>query len=114
MARERRLQTLETALGEIGDALQSGRISDLPGLTDRLQRCLEDGEPGGTNDARLARLRAATARNATLASAAADGIRDALRRLAEIRAATGPIESYGADGSRANIGPGRPTFEHKA
>lgn len=88
-----------------------GRLDSLAADRERLLGTLRDESPDRDT---LERLRQLAERNASLARAAGEGIRDAVRRLEAIRKAAGPIGSYGADGSRSAIGPARPNFEHKA
>jgi carbamoyl-phosphate synthase large subunit len=62
----------------------------------------------------LQRLRSEVDRNNALMEAAASGLRAAIKRISDLRAASGPIGSYSAKGERLEIGSNSPTVERKA
>lgn len=95
-------------------ALLSGRVEALPELADRRLRLMSDPHVAAASDEELRRLGALLERNMRLARAAAAGIRDAARRVREIRTAAGPIGSYGARGERVSIGTSAPVMERNA
>jgi hypothetical protein len=66
---------------------------------------------GATDQDALARIRIEAERSRDLLSAAAGGVRAALRRLGETGA---PAAVYTPDGSRQPLGPARPTSESRA
>ena len=67
--------------------------------------------PGATDHDTLARIRIEAERSRDLLSAAAGGVRAALRRLGETGA---PATVYAPDGSRQPLGPTRATSESRA
>ena len=66
---------------------------------------------GAADPDTLARIRTEAERSRDLLSAAAGGVRAALRRLEETGA---PAAVYAPDGSRRPLGPARPTSEGRA
>ena len=67
--------------------------------------------PDTANSDTLLRLRAEAERSRELLSAAAGGVRAALRRLGEAGA---PATVYAPDGTRQPLGPARPSSESRA
>ena len=114
LAGDNSLRELENALAQERDALITGDLTRLSQLSDRRERAMSRLSVKGQDTARLAELRALAARNVELALAARKGVQAALERVTAIRAASGPIGSYGADGRPASIGNARPNFERKA
>lgn len=113
MADDRVIAQLDTLFDRERAALLEGRVEGLARIVEEraaLMPALERLD----DRAQLLRLRRRAAGNAALLKKAGEGIRDAMQRLAEIRAATGPIDSYSADGTRARIGAGETAFEKKA
>ena len=110
------LQGFESLLSEEREALRAGRLDELQGFEARRKRLFAElpGATSGVSPDRLETLRKGAQRNAELARAASEGVRDAIRRISEIRKATGPIGSYGADGERVEIGQPTPAVERKA
>jgi hypothetical protein len=80
----------------LGDLAAIGPISArLEGLAGQLQDC---------PDTTLALIRKTALRNAAMLQAAAQGVRAAHRRLAELQEAASGHRTYGRDGHRAMIG----------
>ena len=114
MSDEDSLDTAETYLSRERKILLSGKIEELAALADaraamltRLAR--SDGDP-----VRLGRLRAQAERNGSMLKAASEGVNRAIKRLSELRKASGPIGSYSATGGQCQIGAINPKFERKA
>ena len=108
------LDRAETYLERERDILLSGRIKELAGLADTRAAVLSTLAGASGDAARIKRLRAMAARNGTLLAASAHGVNRALKRLKELRKATGPIGSYSATGGPCEIGSINPQFERKA
>ena len=110
------LRGFQELLDDERDALRAGRLDELQGFEARRNRLMAElpGAVTGLSPDRLETLRKGAQRNAELARAASEGVRDAIRRIGEIRKATGPIGSYGADGGRVEIGQPTPAVERKA
>ena len=110
------LRDLETLLDDEREVLRAGRLEELRGLEERRRRVMV-GVPeiiAEVAPERLDALREQAQKNADLARAVSDGVRDAMRRLGDIRKASGPIGSYGADGAPVEIGQAQPAVERKA
>lgn len=113
MAEESAARRLEALMKMERQALLAGKIDAITVFEEERGRLLAEVSQTASADA-LHRLRGLAERNAGLAGAAAEGIRDAIRRLGEIRGAAGPIASYSASGKPARIGESAPTLERKA
>ncbi len=114
MKAEDQLDRAEKYLEEEREILLSGRIAELAGLAERREAVLATLSATKGDGARLQRLRDRAKRNGALMSAAAEGVNRAIKRLAELRKAAGPIGSYSATGGRCEIGTVGPKFEKKA
>ena len=108
------LARLEALLDAERHALREGRLAELPRFdADRVRLMQELARRSPSLDD-LGRLRESVDRNARLMRATAHGIRDAIRRIAEIRAASGPIGSYSESGAPRAIGARPNAVERKA
>ncbi|MEM0947070.1 MAG: hypothetical protein AAGK37_06665 [Pseudomonadota bacterium] len=114
MAHRTLFDRIEKLLREERAALVSGNVAALPVLSARRDRLLTEIAQAPVDPVRLKSLRGLALRNAELAGAARNGVQAAIARLADIRAAAGPISSYSASGARSHIGAARPAFERKA
>ena len=94
--------------------LRSGRIAELSEIADMHGAVIASLENAQGDIARIRRLRALAVRNGEMLAASAQGVRRALKRLGELQKASGPIESYSANGRRCEIGSINPKFERKA
>jgi flagellar biosynthesis/type III secretory pathway chaperone len=113
--------TADAALDRAEDYLEreraillSGRITELSRLADAREDMLKALADETADSRRLARLREKAVRNGALLAAASEGVNRAMKRLADLRKATGPIGSYSASGGRCEIGAVNPKFERKA
>ncbi len=114
MKAEDQLDRAEKYLEEEREILLSGRVAELAGLAERREAVLATLSAAKGDAARLQRLRDQAMRNGALMNAAAEGVNRAIKRLAELRRAAGPIGSYSATGGRCEIGSVNPKFERKA
>lgn len=113
--------TADDSLGRVEDYLRrereillSGRLDDLEGLAETRDSVLSAlGRADGDLE-RVERLKGLARRNGSLLRAAAEGVNRAMKRLADLRKAAGPIGSYSATGGRCEIGSVNPQFERKA
>ncbi|MEM9343178.1 MAG: hypothetical protein AAGA87_09045 [Pseudomonadota bacterium] len=105
---------LDAVLEAERQALRSGQIDALASMADEKATLLDALTRKPCPPEVLTQLRQGMERNAKLAAAAAHGIRDAMTRLQDIKQAAGPISGYCDDGTRQNIGSGRPTRDLKA
>lgn len=108
------LAQFEILLAREREYLVAGRFTELQHILESRDELLRQLTTEDMDPVTLDRIRDGARRNARLAEAAAAGIREATQRLEAIRKASGPIGSYGADGSSEQIGPARPHFERKA
>ncbi|MFQ6551069.1 hypothetical protein AAD018_001830 [Aestuariibius insulae] len=84
-------------------ALLSGSFSDLPAISDRIERLFDRRlEPGIDQDG-LQFLRDMATRNQTLITAALDGIRDARARLQHLRTVADTLSTYDKIGQRVDV-----------
>lgn len=114
MASDDPIDRAEAYLGREREILLSGRLAELAeiaGARDEVLAALAGAEGDG---ARIGKLRDRAIRNGALLAAAAQGVHRAIKRLAELRKAAGPIGSYSPSGTRCEIGSVNPKFERKA
>lgn len=91
--------------------LLSGDLSSLEAHLAATEALANRLEAEGADPAEAAAIRAEAERNREIISAAAAGIRAALRRMAE---AVGPAAVYSNDGRKHDLDPPRPTRETRA
>jgi hypothetical protein len=89
---------MAACLDAIRLALREGRLADLAPLAEALEAALDG--PGEVAAGGLDRLRRQACANQDLLSSAAQGVRAARRRLAEIRAIDAGFVAYGPSGAR--------------
>lgn len=114
MSAERKLKSVESYIERERRILRSGRISELADLVEDREKALALLDAARGNGPALQRLRSEVHRNNALMEAAASGLRSAIKRISDLRAASGPIGSYSASGQRMEIGSNSPTVERKA
>jgi len=114
MAAETALDRAEDYLERERAILLSGRVAELARLADAREEMLKALADETADSQRVARLREKALRNGALLEAAAEGVNRAMKRLADLRQAAGPIGSYSASGGRCEIGAVNPKFERKA
>ena len=114
MSAERKLKSVETYLERERRILRKGQIAELADLAEDREKVLTMLGAARGNGPALERLRTEVHRNNTLMEAAASGLRAAIKRISDLRAASGPIGSYSASGERLEIGSNSPTVERKA
>ena len=112
MGRDAAIARIEALLDRERRALLAGRVGEVEALI-AARTALFDSLDRSADPAALGALARRVRENADLARAAADGLRDALRRISEIRAASGPISSYSAAGAPVRIGARPGSYEHK-
>ena len=93
------------------DELLRGDLGQLDAHLAALSALADSLASGAAEPDALARIRIEAERSRDLLSAAAGGVRAALRRLGETGA---PATVYAPDGSRRTLGPARPTSEGRA
>ena len=86
--------------------LRSGELDELPDLLTEKARCLA-GAPEIGDPEELKQLQSLAERNQALLTAAAEGLRSATSRMAQLREGIGSLSTYGKDGGRT--GPPRPS-----
>lgn len=114
MNAERKLRSVEIYLDREREILRTGQIGKLASLAEERERALATLDAAKGNGPLLQKLRSDVRRNNALMQAAASGLRAAIKRISDLRAATGPIGSYSAKGERLEIGASAPTVERKA
>ena len=113
MARSDTARAIEALLDREREALITGRLDGLEALhRDKTRLLARAGEIGDTAAAR--RVRDKAERNQALLAAAADGLRSARTRVANIRSGLSDLSTYSADGARAPIGPGPAKLERRS
>ena len=93
--------------------LRAGDLGGLHGLLDEKSRCLSRAAEIRDRET-LRGLRALADRNQALLHAAAQGLRAATSRLAELRQGLGALSTYGADGGRKGLPKPESKLEHRA
>jgi hypothetical protein len=114
MSAERKLKSVESYLERERRILRNGQITELADLAEDREKALALLGAARGNGPVLQRLRSEVDRNNALMEAAASGLRAAIKRISDLRAASGPIGSYSAKGERLEIGSNSPTVERKA
>lgn len=114
MSTERKLKSVESYLDRERRILRTGRITELATLAEDRERALAALDAVRGNGPVLQRLRSEVRRNNAMMESAASGLRAAIKRISDLRAAAGPIGSYSAQGERCEIGSTAPRFERKA
>jgi hypothetical protein len=89
-------------LDQVYRALLASDYPSLPGLTEQLERELQNPR-STTSQAGLRLIEAKAHRNEAVLMAAQRGIRSARRRLAEIRATASGLVTYDRSGQRAEV-----------
>ncbi|MDU8942580.1 hypothetical protein [Ovoidimarina sediminis] len=112
MAQTGIIDALRANLEAEREALLTGRFGGLGDLAEEREALL--GQLQGTPAEALRDLKGNAERNRALQAAAADGIRDAMRRLQAMREAQGPIGGYTQTGDAMRIGTARTSVERKA
>lgn len=93
--------------------LRSGDLDGLDGLLDEKERCLA--RAAEIRDPETLRgLRSLAERNQALLKAAAEGLRAAGIRLAQLREGIGSLSTYSEDGDRTGPAPRSSTLERRA
>lgn len=93
--------------------LTGGDLDGLARLARRKEALMAGLRPGAAPEAALTRLRRALARNDALLAAAAQGVRDADRRLREL--IEGPaLVTYDGSGKRRTVDAARPALSRNA
>jgi flagellar biosynthesis/type III secretory pathway chaperone len=114
MTNDTTLDRVEAFLERERAILLSGRIAELAELADAREEMLQALADESADSQRIRRLREKATRNGALLEAASEGVKRAMKRLADLRKAAGPIGSYSAGGGRCEIGAVNPKFERKA
>lgn len=114
MPRDGTLDEAEDYLEREREILLSGRIEELERMEMQREAVFSTLARAHDDATRLTRLRTLAERNGALLEASADGIKQAMKRLSDLRKAAGPIGSYSASGGRCEIGSVNPQFERKA
>lgn len=114
MTAEKQLKSIENYLERERKILRTGQIAGLTTLTEDRAQALSLLNSVRGKGPELQRLKANFQRNNSMLSSAAAGLRSAIKRISELRAAAGPIGSYSASGERREIGSNAPTIERKA
>ena len=114
MTAEDALDLAEHYLEREREILVSGRIRELEHLAESRAAVLAALARTNGDAARIQRLRNLAERNSSLLEASAEGVNRAIKRLAELRKAAGPIQSYSSSGGQCEIGAVNPQFERKA
>lgn len=105
---------IEDLLEEERAALLAGDFEALADLVERKQALTDELLRDGTQQSALQRLRRRAERNAGLIEASIRGMRTVARRLAEIRRANGPLQTYSQNGAKQTFGAAPGTFERRA
>lgn len=108
------IEKIEELLEDERTALLSGDLAALDGIAQRKEALLEDLAWARPASDALKSLRRKAERNAELLEAATKGLRAAMRRVAEIRRANGPLRTYGQDGAEQTLGAQAGSFERRA
>lgn len=108
------LEELENYLDTEREVIRAARLSELQTLEKTREVVLAQMEDLPNDTLRLQHVRKKARRNGELLQAAANGIRSAIRRIQELRRASGPISSYSAEGEPCSIGTNNCTIERKA
>ncbi len=114
MTTRRELDALKANFAAERQALRGAEYRQLAALADERMALFGRLTGEGLDHPELTVLRREAARNTALADAAAAGIKDALQRLRTLKAAAGPIGSYGATGRSERIGTPAPSVRRKA
>ena len=116
MTADQTADALMTLLDEERGRLRAGELDGLDDITRRKEALIAElsCEDAVLPDHVARDLTQALVRNAALLGAAAEGIGRARTRIAEIRAGERGLGTYGADGTRSEIGGPRRSFERKA
>ena len=113
---ETTLTELEALLREEREGLLRGDHAVLASLAERKEALFADLGAAASSlpRDRLEHIRREAERNGELLSAATRGLKAVGRRLAEIRAAHGPLNTYSSTGTRRTLGAGRGALERRA
>lgn len=105
---------LETLLARERDALLAGEFGGLEAFGARKESLFRRLDARRGTPARLAALKAQSERNGELLTAAARGLKTAMRRVAEIRSAHGPLKTYSPNGEAQTHSGGAGRLERRA
>jgi hypothetical protein len=108
------IDRLEDYLEDERQAIRTAKLDRLFKLEKERKTVLDGLGTLNGDPVRLQKLRLRARRNGELMQAAASGIRSAIRRIEELQRATGPINSYSAEGKPRSIGTNNYTIERKA
>ena len=105
------VENLRDFLGHERQAILSGALIELVDIAGRKHDLLGRMSPGASE---LATMHDELRRNQALLRSTIDGLREAVLRLAELRAARDGFRAYDSHGHRATVTAEPPTMERKA